>query len=72
MAALERGLTMSDVRRMTLGAVVDFVIAYNERNKETGLKSETDSRLEPTLSERRPKYRLATAQETAAWVASMS
>lgn len=25
---------MSDIRRMQLGQVVDFVIAYNERQKE--------------------------------------
>ena len=27
---------MSDIRRMQLGQVVDFVIAYNERQKEAG------------------------------------
>ena len=31
LAALERGLTMTDIRRMQVGRVVDFVIAYNER-----------------------------------------
>lgn len=31
---MERGLTMSDVRRMTIGAVVDFSIAYNERQEQ--------------------------------------
>jgi hypothetical protein len=34
LAGLERGLTMSDIRRMQLGQVVDFCIAYNERQKE--------------------------------------
>ena len=34
LAGLERGLTMSDIRRMQLGQVVDFVIAYNERQEE--------------------------------------
>ena len=31
---MERGLTMSDVRRMTIGAVVDFSIAYNDRQEQ--------------------------------------
>lgn len=30
---MERGLTMSDIRRMTLGQVVDFIIDYNKRNE---------------------------------------
>ena len=34
LAGLERGLTMSDIRNMQLGQVVDFCIAYNERQKE--------------------------------------
>ena len=34
LAALERGLTMSDVRRMQLGQVVDFVIEHNKRQKK--------------------------------------
>ena len=33
LAGLERGLTMSDIRRMQVGQLVDFVIAYNERQK---------------------------------------
>ncbi|MBR6051886.1 MAG: hypothetical protein IKP68_11900 [Clostridia bacterium] len=33
LASIERGLTMDDVRRMTLGAVVDFVIDYNKRQE---------------------------------------
>lgn len=33
LAALERGLTMADVRRMQVGQVVDFCIAYNDRVK---------------------------------------
>lgn len=27
-------MTVSDIRRMQLGQVVDFVISYNERNKQ--------------------------------------
>ena len=34
LAALERGLTMTDIRRMQLGQVVDFVIDYNERQNK--------------------------------------
>ena len=34
LAGLERGLTMSDIRRMQLGQVVDFCISYNERQQE--------------------------------------
>ena len=33
LAGLERGLTMSDLRRMQVGQVVDFTIAYNDRQK---------------------------------------
>lgn len=32
-AALERGLTLSDIKKMELGQVVDFCIDYNERQK---------------------------------------
>ena len=31
---MERGLTMTDIRNMQLGQVVDFCIAYNNRQKE--------------------------------------
>lgn len=34
LAGLERGLTMTDIRNMQLGQVVDFCIAYNERQEE--------------------------------------
>ena len=34
LSALERGLTMSDVREMQLGRVVDFVIEYNKRQRK--------------------------------------
>ena len=33
LAGLERGLTMTDIRKMQLGQVVDFCISYNERQK---------------------------------------
>jgi len=34
LAGLEKGLTMNDIRRMQLGQVVDFCVAYNERQKK--------------------------------------
>ena len=34
MAGMERGLTMSDMRKMQLGQIVDFCIEYNEREKK--------------------------------------
>ncbi len=30
---MERGLTITDMRRMTLGSVVDFCIDWNERHE---------------------------------------
>lgn len=35
MAALERGLLMEDIKKMQVGQVVDYIIAYNERQKAT-------------------------------------
>ena len=35
LAGIERGLTMSDIRRMQLGQLVDFVITYNERQERS-------------------------------------
>lgn len=35
---MERGLAMSDIRRMTVGQLVDFCIDYNKRNKESNDK----------------------------------
>lgn len=33
LAGIERGLTIQDIRKMTLGQVVDFCIDYNERQE---------------------------------------
>ena len=33
LAGIERGLGLSDIKKMTLGQVVDYVIAYNDRQK---------------------------------------
>lgn len=46
---------MTDIRRMTVGQVVDFVIAYNERQEEPKEKE-------------RPKKRLATQAEIDAFL----
>ena len=34
LAGIERGLSMADIKEMTIGQVVDYVIAYNDRVKE--------------------------------------
>lgn len=40
LAGLERGLQMQDIRRMTIGQVVDFIQDYNERSKEAEREAE--------------------------------
>lgn len=40
LAGLERGLTITEMRRMQLGQVVDFCIAYNERQAEAEKRQE--------------------------------
>lgn len=35
LAGIERGLSMADIKEMTIGQVVDYVIAYNDRVKES-------------------------------------
>lgn len=39
---------MDDMRRMTVGQVVDFVIAYNERNKEDDKKKKKSRKRKAT------------------------
>jgi hypothetical protein len=41
---MERGLSMSDIRRMQLGQVVDFVIDYNNRQKKAEKVEKTKRR----------------------------
>lgn len=53
---------MSDVRRMQVGQVVDFVMEYNERHKEQ--KKEEEQKKAVT------HYRLATPEETSAFTRS--
>lgn len=44
MAGMERGLTISDMRKMQLGQVVDFCIAYNEREKKAEKQEKSNKR----------------------------
>lgn len=60
MAGLERGLTMQDIRNMSLGRVVDFTIDYNRRQKEAEEKAERRSKTK--------HYRLASTDEVDAWL----
>lgn len=65
---------MADVRRMQLGQVVDFVIAYNDRQAQAEKQSEAQPRPMPKAKgEKAPRqlgtrdapkrYRLATGKE---------
>ena len=40
LAGLERGLTITDIKKMQVGQVVDFVIDYNERQKRSDREAE--------------------------------
>ena len=55
LAGLERGLTITDIRKMQLGQVVDFVISFNNRQK----KAERQAKKE----EKRGKRHRATQSE---------
>lgn len=37
---MERGLTMTDIRRMQIGQLVDFCIEYNERERKARKEQE--------------------------------
>lgn len=50
---------MSDIRRLQVGQVVDFVIAYNERHEDE---------IEQGDPEKKPKMRLATQAEIDAFL----
>ena len=60
MAGLERGLTMQDIRNMSLGSVVDFTIDYNRRQKEAEERSERQTKMK--------HYRIASPDEVDAWL----
>lgn len=55
LAGIERGLTMADIKMMTIGEVVDFVIAYNDRVKEAEKEAEKE--------EKKDKKRKATQRD---------
>ncbi|MBR5268065.1 MAG: hypothetical protein IKU20_07730 [Lachnospiraceae bacterium] len=48
---MERGLSMSDIRRMQVGQVVDFCIAYNDRQKRVEKQEEKPQKRKATQSE---------------------
>ena len=50
---------MTDIRRMQLGQVVDFVISYNERQKETEKRAKQE--------EKRSRKRKASQNDINAW-----
>ena len=56
---MERGLTKKDMQRMTIGEIVDFTVAYNERQKQGKEAEERRSKAK--------KYRLATPEEISAF-----
>ena len=59
LAGLERGLTMSDIRRMQLGQVVDFCISYNERQREAEKQAKKE--------EKHGRKRKASQKDINAW-----
>ena len=56
---MERGLTKKDMEHMTVGEIVDFVVAFNERQKEGKEAEERKSKV--------TKYRFATPEEVSAY-----
>ena len=59
LGGMERGLTKKDMERMTIGEIVDFTVAFNERQKKG--KEAEERRSKST------KYRLATPEEVSAY-----
>ena len=59
LAGTERGLTLTDIRRMQLGQVVDFVIDYNDRQKRSDQQAKAE--------EKRGQKRKATQNDINAW-----
>lgn len=58
LAGVERGLSMSDARRMQLGEIVDYCIEYNNRQKRAEEAQEES---------KKPKKRYATQDEIRAY-----
>lgn len=69
LAGIERGLTLSDIKRMTLGQVVDFCMSYNERQKKAQEAQNADSKAVNTSDHKTGgyKYRMATQDEIDAY-----
>lgn len=69
LAGIERGLTLSDIKRMTLGQVVDFCMSYNERQKKAQEAQNADSKPvnKPGRKTGGYKYRMATQDEIDAY-----
>lgn len=55
LAGIERGLSLGEMRKLSLGQVVDFVVDYNRRQKEAEERAERRSKAK--------HYRLATKDE---------
>lgn len=48
---MERGLTMTDIRKMQVGQVVDFCIDYNNRQKKAEEEAEKPEKRRATQSD---------------------
>ena len=48
LAGIERGLSMADIKDMTIGQIVDYVIAYNDRVKEAEKEEKKDKKRKAT------------------------
>ena len=59
LAGTERGLTMTDIRRMQLGQVVDYIVDFNERQKRADKQAKVE--------EKRGKKRKATQNDINSW-----
>lgn len=64
LAGIERGLTLADIKRMQLGQLVDFCLAFNERHNDEA-PEQTEAKQKPTK-----KYRKATQEEIKAYFGS--
>lgn len=56
---MERGLSKTEMHKMTIGEIVDFVDEYNERMKRAEREEEHKKSVK--------KYRLATPEEVSAY-----
>ena len=61
LAGIERGLTITDIKKLQLGQVVDYCLAFNERHKDE-VPQEKKPKQKP-----KKKYRKATQEEIRAY-----